>query len=74
MEHLYKNKYLIALYDQDDFPFIVASNVKELALLTGRKEECLQSTLSRKKKSIYIKGKSYKIYLILYNEEEEKQL
>lgn len=70
-EKYYKNKYLIALYDSDDFPFLVVSNVKELAESTGKNYNILQSSLSHQKNAICVNGKKYKVYLIPVDEEEE---
>lgn len=53
---LYKDKYLIALYDKDDFLFMVASNVSELARLTNKKYDCIQSTLSHRIDKLIVDG------------------
>lgn len=68
-ERLYKDKYLIALYDKDDFLFLVASNVKELAELTNKKYDCVQSTLSHRLDKLFVNGVKYTIHLIPYDEE-----
>lgn len=68
-ERLYKDKYLIALYDKDDFLFLVASNVKELAELTNKNYDCIQSTLSHRLNHLIVDGVKNMIHLIPYDEE-----
>lgn len=66
----YKGKYLIAIYDEDDYPFIIADNVKELAKITGKKIDILQSSISHQTKGIVLNGRRYRIYLIPIKEEK----
>lgn len=70
-DRLYKDKYLIALYDKDDFLFLVASNVKELAELTNKKYDCIQSTLSHRIGKLIVDGVKYTIHLIPDEERNE---
>lgn len=77
--YYYKNKYLIALYDKDDFIFAVADNVYDLLELTSipvnsttlnQMTSKIGHALARKNKKIYINGKALFIHLIPVNEEE----
>lgn len=70
-ESFYKNKYLIALYDSEDYPVIIADNVKELSNLTGKKSKSLYSALARNVKGFNINGQRYQVYLIPIKEEEK---
>lgn len=79
MENYYKNKYLIALYDREDFIFAVADNVKDLlevlsipvnATTLNQMTSKIGRALNRKNK-IYVDGKPLFIHLIPVEENEE---
>lgn len=62
--HFYKNCYLIALYDEDDYPFIIADNVPQLAEMTRRNAGHLWAMLCNNVEWIRVDGKKYTIHLI----------
>lgn len=70
---LYKQKYLIAVYNKDDFLVDVVDTVKELKFLNYRS---VHTTLSKKRKNLHAK---YKYFLIdvyephndIFQEEDE---
>lgn len=72
-ERYYKGKYLIAVYDDEDYPYCVVSSVRELAEVTGKKPSVLRSSLSHKSNGIIVRGKKCKIHLIPIEEDEEME-
>lgn len=65
--YFFLGKYIIALYDSDDFPFLVADNIRELSEMTNKKKGCLWATISHKGKYLCIDGHRYTIHLIPMN-------
>ena len=65
--YFFLGKYLIALYDSDDFPFVVADNIRELSEMTNKKKQCLASTIANNSKYLCVDGHRYTIHLIPIN-------
>lgn len=67
-EKLYKNRYFIAFYDKNDFLCHVFNNPKEIACFAGKKEESVNSSISRimnkKCKDMVVNGEKYRVYFI----------
>lgn len=77
--HFYLNKYIIALYDENDELYVVADNPRELLLELGAKPTFaninnIQNKLTRanksKDKKIRHNDKWLKVYLIPFDDDE----
>ena len=73
MSEYYKGKYLIALYDEEDFPFVVADNIIDLMerleipvnkITKNRMTSKISHALDRDNRKIRFKKKTLFIYLI----------
>lgn len=65
----YKDKYIIALYDNEDFLYRTFDNVREMSKELNIRENTIFMVLSRKG-GIKINKKLYRLYLIEMNENE----
>ena len=57
------NKYCIAMYDEDDYPYMIFENYKEAAKFLHTSKEVIHCNISRKQRKLY-KGKLYMLYKI----------
>ncbi len=65
------NKYFLAVYDNDDFPYINFESYKEAAKFFNTSVDSIRCNVSRKQKKKF-KGKYYKIYKIKLDDEDVK--
>ena len=63
------NKYFLAIYDEDDYPYAVCENFSEAAKLFRTTSASVRSSVCRFNKKVF-EGKTYKFYKIVLNEDD----
>lgn len=62
-------RYFIAMYDEDDMPYMTFESYKECAKFIGTSKDAIMCNISRHQKKKY-KGKYYMLHRIELNEDD----